>query len=195
MTEIINKIVLDLETQKDFAEAGGRNKHHLLRVSVAGIYSYPDDQYLIFEESEVPKLAEYLEAADLIIGFNNLQFDHEVLQPYLNFSLKKVPVLDLLAEIEKVLGHRISLESVAQATLGVGKTGSGLNAIRLWKSGQIDKLKQYCLDDVKLTREVYEYAANNGKLMYQDFFDTREIPLIFPEAFKRTNVVRQSSLF
>ncbi|MBI4050829.1 MAG: ribonuclease H-like domain-containing protein [Candidatus Doudnabacteria bacterium] len=192
---MLNKIVLDIETQRDFAEVGGRNKHHLLKVSVAGIYSYPDDQYQVFEERELLKLGELLGQADQIIGFNVRQFDYEVLKPYFNFSLNEIPTLDILEEIEKMLGHRIGLEAVASATLGAGKSGTGINAIRLWKTGQIDELKKYCLSDVKLTRGIYEYGLKYGRLLYQDFFETRELPVEFTEPEPRKNVVRQASLF
>lgn len=192
---MINKIVLDVETQKDFAEVGGRNKPHLLRVSVAGIYSYVDSKYYSFEERELYKLGEALNLADQIIGFNIRRFDYAVLQPYLNFSLQKIVTLDILEEIEKILGHRISLETVATATLGIGKTGSGVEAIRLWRGGRLEELKKYCLNDVKLTREIYEYGQKYGRLLYKDFFETREIPVNFAEAPLRANVVRQGSLF
>lgn len=192
---MLNKIVLDLETQKDFNEVGGRSKHHLLQVSVAGIYSYATDKYICYDEKELHKLGELLVAADQIIGFNIRQFDFVVLQPYLNFPLSSVPTLDILEEIEKALGHRISLESVASETLGTGKTGTGLGAIRLWRAGQIDELKKYCLADVKLTRGIYEYGQKYNRLLYKDFFETREIPINFPEAIQRVSVAKQTSLF
>lgn len=192
---MLNKIVLDLETQKDFSEVGGRGRPQKLRVSVAGIYSYAEDKYSVFEESEVHKLGEVLAVCDQIIGFNVKQFDLEVLKPYFNFSLEPVPVLDILAEIEKVLGHRISLDAVAEATVGRKKTGTGLQAITLWRAGDLEELKKYCLNDVKLTREVYEYGQARGKLLYKDFFEILEIPVSFPEAAQRTGVVRQGSLF
>jgi DEAD/DEAH box helicase domain-containing protein len=191
----MRKIVLDLETQKNFAEVGGRNKHHLLQVSVAGIYIYPSNRFQIFLEKELTKLGEILINADQVIGFNIQQFDFAVLQPYLNFSLEQVPALDILQEVEKVLGHRISLEAIATATLGLGKTGSGNQAIHLWKTGQIEELKKYCLNDVKLTRDIYDYGKKYGKLLYRDFFETREIPVNFTEPLKRTNVAVQPSLF
>lgn len=190
-----NKIVLDLETQKDFAEVGGRNRNHLLKVSVAGIYSYINDEFQIFEERELHKLGEVLNAVDQVIGFNILQFDYAVLQPYMNFKLETIPTLDILVEIEKVLGHRIGLQSVASATLNANKTGTGINAIRLWKNGQLEELRQYCLNDVKLTKEIYDFGQKNGKLLYQDFFESREIPVDFIEPAARTNVIKQTSLF
>lgn len=192
---VANKIVLDLETQKDFAEVGGRNKNHLLRVSVAGMYSYAEDKYYAFEEKNLHKLGEYLLGADQVIGFNILQFDYQVLSPYLNFPLAGIPTLDILTEIEKLLGHRISLAAVATATLRTGKTGSGLDAIRLWKTGQYEELKHYCLSDVKLTKDIYDYGQKYGKLLYQDFFETRELPVRFPDPEPRSNVLKQASLF
>lgn|SRR3989338_1631281 len=192
---MLNKIVLDLETQKEFAEVGGRSKNRLLKVSVVGIYSYTEDKYQCFTEKELPNLSDLLAGVDQIIGFNNRQFDHEVLQPYMNFSLADIPTLDILEEVEKILGHRIGLDVIATATLGYGKINTGLGGIRLWKTGQIEELKKYCLNDVKLTREIYEYGQKYKKLLYRDFFETREIPVKFPEPLPRVNILKQTSLF
>src|SRR5512132_3968187 len=101
---MLKKIVLDLETQREFAEVGGRGKNHLLKISVCGIYDYSRDKYLIFEERELGKLAPILQTADQIIGFNIKDFDFEVLRPYLNFDIHAIPYLDILEEIEKVAG-------------------------------------------------------------------------------------------
>ncbi len=192
---MLKKIVFDVETQKEFAEVGGRNRNHLLKVSVCGIYDYAQDKYLIFEERELPKMAPLFQAADQLIGFNSIHFDVPVLQPYFDFDLSRVPHLDIMQEIEKVLGHRLSLEAVAQATLGKGKSGDGRRAIALFRAGRIDELKQYCLDDVKITRELYDYALQNGKLMYSDFSAKKEIPLSISEPPARVGVEHQSVLF
>ncbi|MFA5991595.1 MAG: ribonuclease H-like domain-containing protein [Candidatus Doudnabacteria bacterium] len=192
---MLKKIVLDLETQKSFQEVGGRGKNHLLKISVCGIYDYSTDKYSTFEEHELPKLAPILQTADQIIGFNIKDFDFEVLRPYLNFDIFKIPYLDILEEIEKVIGHRIKLELVAQGTLGTGKSGNGLEAILYYKNGRFDLLKKYCLDDVKITKQVYDYALNNGKLLYKDFFKTKEIALKFVDAVPRSGVMHQAPLF
>lgn len=189
------KIVLDLETQKSFEEVGGRGKNHLLKISVVGIYDYITDKYLTFEEHEIPKLASMLQTADQIIGYNIKDFDFEVLQPYLNFNIFEVPYLDLLEEVVKSLGHRIKLESVAQGTLGSGKSGNGLEAILYYKSGKMDLLKKYCLKDVQITKQVYEYALKNSKLLYQDYFTIKEMPLNISEPKTREGVLHQTVLF
>jgi len=192
---MLNKIVLDLETQKDFGEVGGRNKHHLLRVSMAVIYSYKDDKFYSFEESEVHKLGELLQVADQIIGFNTKNFDNKVLQPYLGFPLDGIPHLDILEETEKALGHRVRLDSIAQATLGLGKSGSGLRAIQLWRLGKMAELRDYCRRDVEITRKIYEYGLKNEKLLYKDFFDDKEFPVFFSQPARRQNAIQQKSLF
>lgn len=192
---MLKKIVLDLETQKSFQEVGGRGKNHLLKISVCGVYDYTTDKYYAYEENEIPKLASILQSADQIIGYNIKDFDFEVIQPYLNFNIFEVPYLDLLEEIEKVLHHRIKLEDVAQATLGAGKSGSGLEAILYFKNGRMDLLKKYCLDDVKITKQIYEYCLKNNKLLYKDFFKTKEIPLKISEAVPRAGVLTQAALF
>ncbi|MDP2933750.1 MAG: ribonuclease H-like domain-containing protein [bacterium] len=192
---MLKKIVLDLETQKSFDEVGGRNKNHLLKVSVAVAFSYPENKFLVYDEKNVHKLGELLEDADLVIGYNVINFDYEVLRPYLRYDPTSIPTLDMLVEVEKVLGHRISLDSIASSTLGANKIASGLDAIRFWKSGQLDKLKEYCLSDVRLTRDLYEYVLQNGKLYYKDFFTKKEIKISFPQAVARESKHRQVSLF
>ncbi len=192
---MLKKIVLDLETQKSFDDVGGRGKNHLLKISVCGIYDYVSDQYLIYEEHELPRMAPLLQAADQIIGYNIKQFDFEVLQPYLNFNIHDVPYYDILEEIDKVLGHKIKLDSVAQATLGSGKSGNGLEALLYYKNGKMDLLKKYCLDDVRVTKGVYEYALNNQKLLYRDYFAVKELPIFCEEPKSRVGVTRQEVLF
>jgi DEAD/DEAH box helicase domain-containing protein len=189
------KIVLDLETQKSFEDVGGRGKNHLLKVSVCGIYNYATEQYSIYEEHELPRLASVLQTADQIIGFNIKNFDFAVLQPYMNFDIHQLPYYDLLEEIEKVIGHRIKLESVAQGTIGSGKSGNGLEALLYYKNGRMDLLKRYCLDDVRVTKAVYDYALKNQKLLYRDYFSIREFALTCGEPVGRAGVLRQEVLF
>jgi len=192
---MLNKIVLDLETQKSFEDVGGFGKNHLLKVSVCGVYSYKEDKYYCFAENEMRQLEDMLSQADEIIGFNIINFDFVVLQPYLNFKLSAAPTLDILTEVEKIIGHRVKLDNLAQTTLGVGKSGDGLMALKLWKEGKIEELKKYCLDDVRITKEIYDYVLKNGKVKYKDYFDTKEIDIKFIEPALKKPVVRQGSLF
>lgn len=170
------KIVLDLETQRTFDDVGGRNYEDLM-VSVVGVYRYDTDRYECYLEHDLPRLENLLIDCELIIGFNHRKFDFPVLQRYLKLDTARLPMLDLMESLTVTLGHRVSLESVAQATLGVGKTGHGLDAIDYFQKGEWDRLKAYCLNDVKITKEVYEYGARHGHIYYltRDGMDRKSV--------------------
>ena len=169
MSQDKDKIVLDLETKKTFDEVGGQHNRHLLGVSLVGVYSYNKDKYRAFREEEFGELLEFLKTAQLIIGFNSKSFDFTVLQPYFKeFDLFSLGHLDILEEVVYALGHRLKLESIAQSTLGYGKSGQGLDAIYYFKQGDWDSLAKYCLDDVKVTKEVYDYGLSHGHIWYQN---------------------------
>lgn len=176
-----NILVLDLETQKSFKEIGKSKVDSLakLKVSVAGVYDYLTNQYRSYEENEMMELDKRLQTAGLIIGFNIRRFDMPVLQPYLFKSVEQLPVLDLLDEIEKVRGHRVSLDSVARATVKEGKSGDGAEALVLFREGRLDELKKYCLNDVRLTKGVYEFGCREGKVFFTSTWDfkTYEVPV------------------
>lgn len=164
-----NKIVLDVETKKTFGEVGGlQSNHHLLGISFAGVYSYSQQKYFGFLEKDLPVLEKILlRERPQIIGFNTKGFDNKVLQPYFKrLDLSDLPQLDILEEITNELGFRIKLDSVAQATIGEGKSGTGLDAIRYYKEKDFDSLAKYCLDDVRITKDIYEYGRNHGRLFY-----------------------------
>ncbi len=177
------KLVLDLETQREFSEVEGR-KPELLLISVVGVYSYETNRYDAYVEADIaPKLAPRLKDAELIIGFNIRRFDMPVLQPYLPYAVTTLPVLDIMEEVVKHLGHRLSLDSIAQATLGKGKSGSGLDALKWFKEGRLDLVTKYCLDDVRLTKEVYEYGKEHGRLFATSRFgpEKLQITVFWPE--------------
>jgi DEAD/DEAH box helicase domain-containing protein len=192
---MLNKIVFDVETQKSFEEVGGFGKNHLLKVSVACAYSYKLDKYFCFTENELSKLGDMFQEADQIIGFNIRNFDFQVLSPYFDFDLSKLPFLDILLEVEKLIGHRVKLDNLAQMTLGVGKSGDGLEALRLYKAGRIDEIKKYCTNDVKITKDLYDYVLSYNKLLYKDYFESKEIKISFAEPKSKEPKSRQTSLF
>lgn len=170
-----NEIVFDIETQ---TAAGG--DYSAMRVSVVGVYFYETDEYVAYEEHELPKLWPRLERADRLIGYNSKGFDVPILNNYYPGDLLKIPQLDMLEEIHKALGFRLKLDHVAQACLGVGKSGHGLQAVEWWKQGEIDKIKTYCIDDVRVTKGVYEYGKKYGALAYEDRMGGRKaIPVDF----------------
>ncbi|TRZ49524.1 MAG: WYL domain-containing protein [Dehalococcoidia bacterium] len=185
------KIVLDLETKKGFNEVGRQNLQ-LLGVSVTGIYSYKDDQFKVFAESDLKQLLPYLKRAELVIGFNIKRFDYPVLQPYLDFDLGALSTLDILEEVQQTLGFRLSLDTIAKATLGRGKIGTGLDALRYFREGKLDKLSQYCQHDVFVTREVYEYGRKHGHLLYRHGVALETIAVGFAECQRTEEILKEA---
>ncbi len=162
-----HEVVLDIETQNSFQDIGTYNAA-LLQISLVGCYFYETDTFESFLEADLPKLWPRLERASRVIGYNLFGFDYPCMQSYYTGDLMRIPTVDLLVEIEKRIGFRVKLDSVATATLGVGKSGSGLQAIEFWKKGEIDKLRDYCLQDVRVTRDVYEQALTSQTVYYFD---------------------------
>lgn len=177
-----NILVLDLETQNSFKEVGKQNLHKL-RVSVVGIFDYQTEAYEIFEERELLRLDKRIRGADLLVGFNIRRFDLAVLAPYLFTAIDNLPVLDLLDDIEKERGHRASLDSIAKPTLQLHKSGTGFDALALFREGRMEELKRYCLDDVRLTKEIYDYGRSHGKIYFTSSWDykTYEIQVSWAE--------------
>jgi len=161
-----NIIVFDIETKNAFGDVGGRDGLTKLEISVLGAYDYDSEEFRTYEESELPQFANRLSRSPLLVGFNSRRFDTPILQKYMPFELGKLTQLDIMEEITNALGHRVSLGSVAKATLGKGKIASGLEAIEFWRTGRMEELKRYCLDDVRITRDIFEYGAERGELLY-----------------------------
>jgi DEAD/DEAH box helicase domain-containing protein len=168
-----NIVYFDLETQKSADEVGGWDKIRDMRMSVGVTYNTARGEYRIYQEGQVDDLIHELRRADLIVGFNNIGFDYEVLHGYTVLDMTQLPTLDLMMELRKAIPHRLSLDAVAHATMGVEKTSEGLQAIRWFKEGKLYELAQYCCYDVKLTRLVHEFGAQHRQLFYTNKFGAR----------------------
>jgi hypothetical protein len=165
-----NVVYFDLETQKSADEVGGWDHIRDMRMSVGVTYSTERQEYQIYAEKQVDDLLRDLQRADLVVGFNVLRFDYEVLHYYTVFDLRQLPTLDMLVDIQAKLQHRLSLDGVASATLGLEKTSDGLQALRWFRQGKLLEIAEYCCYDVKITRLVHEFGAAHGKVFYKDRF-------------------------
>ncbi len=168
--EVMLTIVFDVETKKTFDEVGGYYPEKL-GVSVSGVWWGEDGsegQYKAFKEEEFPEMFKLFERADRIVGFNSIGFDMPALSPYYSGDLLSLPNLDIMVEIEKQVGHRISLDAVAKETLGEQKIGHGLDAIEYYHSGDWESLIKYCLQDVKVTKDLYDYGRDEGVLRFKN---------------------------
>jgi DEAD/DEAH box helicase domain-containing protein len=164
-----NVLVFDLETQRSFQEVGGRNQMRLLGMSVGVVYSFKDDAFRTYLEPEAGDLVGALQGAELVVGYNLLGFDYEVLKGYRDTPLEKVPTLDLMADLYGKLGFRPKLDSVVQATLGGAKSADGLQALAWYKEGRLDLIEKYCREDVRLTRDLFLFGKRNRHVLVSRF--------------------------
>ena len=154
-------ITFDIESISDSVVRGHVDVSEQELIVVA-IHDSETGEYTSFSKEELPKLWPIIEHADVLIGFNSDSFDIPLLNRYYPGDLAHMPSLDLLVEVQKVLGRRIRLQSLAEATLGRGKSGDGLKAGVWWREGKHDLVREYCIEDVRITRELYDYALEHG---------------------------------
>ncbi len=165
-----NIVYFDLETQKSAEEVGGWDKISRMGMSIGVTFSTARNEYRIYGEAQVDQLLQELQRADLVVGFNNLRFDYEVLHGYTALDLRQLPTLDMLVDLQNRLQHRLSLDSIATATFGVEKTAEGLQAIQWFREGKLLDIAEYCCYDVKLTRLVHEYGVQHHQVHYHNRF-------------------------
>lgn len=169
-------ITFDIESISD-SNVRGHIDVNEQELTVVAIHDSDSGECSSYFKDELHKLWPILERTDMLIGFNSDTFDIPLLNRYYPGDLSHVRSLDLLSEVQKVLGRRIRLQSLAEATLGRGKSGDGLKAQDWWKEGKKAKVAEYCIEDVRLTRELYDYALQNGVLKYKDLRDIRDIKI------------------
>ncbi len=172
----MRKVVFDIETSNIFSEVGSSDPE-ALEIAVVGIYDSETDSYSAYFKEELGKLWPILERADMLIGFYSEHFDLPLLNKYYQGDLSKMKHLDILKEIKKSFGRGMKLDQLAEGTLRKNKTGHGLEATKWWRAGEVERVRQYCLDDVKITKELYDFALTNQKLIFKEGQELKEIPL------------------
>lgn len=202
---MFDEVIFDLETKSFFVENGKFNPARF-GVSIVCLYHRKLDEafaeiegeILSFWEKDFPNMWKYFQNADRIIGFNSIGFDVPALSPYSPPGFSRLPHFDILDQIKKIAGHKTSLHKIAKASLGVQKTDSGENAVIYWEKGDkrsLELLKKYCEDDVRITKDVYDFALKNGKLLFTDYWNNpREVQVDFTYLAKK-GVSPQAALF
>jgi DEAD/DEAH box helicase domain-containing protein len=161
-------LIFDLETQLLADDVGGWDNISKMKLAGAVTYNVETAQFTRYREADVDTLLANLRAATLVVGFNVQRFDYEVLRPYAGGTALKLPTLDMLVDIQKTLGFRLSLDSLAAGTLKQGKSADGLLAVQWFREGKIDQVLDYCQQDVQVTHDLYQYGRQNKCLKYRD---------------------------
>ena len=160
-------LFFDLETQKSAEEVGGWGNIHKMGLAVGVVWDSLDREFFTYEEKDARQLVDKLRVADLVVGFNVIGFDYTVLQPYSDFDLQEINTFDMLVDVKKRLGFRLSLNHLAQHTLNAKKSADGLISLQWYKEGKISEIIQYCKQDVEITRDLYLFGEKNGLVKYQ----------------------------
>jgi DEAD/DEAH box helicase domain-containing protein len=164
-------VIFDLETQRSADEVGGWAHADRMGLALAVLYDVRHDVWRTYYEADVHRLLLDLVMADRVVGFNIDRFDLAVLSGYSDWDLSRIRTLDMLGEIHRQLGFRLSLNHLSEVNLGEGKSADGLQSLRWWKEGRIDLIEQYCRKDVEVTRRLYDLGRSRGYLLYRDHSD------------------------
>ena len=159
-------LYFDLETQKSADDVDGWANIHLMELAVGVVWDSLEQRFFSYLENEASQLVRKLKSADLVVGFNVAKFDYGVLQPYADFDLDEITTFDMLIDINKKLGHRLSLNHLAENTLNAKKSADGLVSLQWYKEGEIDKIIKYCKQDVEITRDLFLYGESHGYIKY-----------------------------
>ena len=159
-------LYFDLETQKSADDVGGWGNIHEMKLAVGVVWDSCEQEYFSYLEGAASQLVTKLRTADLVVGFNVKKFDYGVLQPYADFDLDEITTFDMLIDVNKKLGHRLSLNHLAENTLNTEKSADGLVSLQWYKDGKIDKIIEYCKQDVEITRDLFLYGESHGYVKY-----------------------------
>jgi len=159
-------LYFDLETQKSAEDVGGWGNIHAMKLAVGVVWDSCEQEYFSYLEGAALQLVKKLRTADLVVGFNVKKLDYGVLQPYADFDLDEITTFDMLIDVNKKLGHRLSLNHLAENTLNAEKSADGLVSLQWYKEGKIDKIIEYCKQDVEITRDLFLYGESHGYVKY-----------------------------
>jgi uncharacterized protein YprB with RNaseH-like and TPR domain len=169
-------VTFDIETSNVLPTLA-RSDMSRLNISVVGVHDSETNEYTSYTQEEFPTMWPIFERAEMLVGYNSDSFDIPILNKYYAGDLTNIRSLDLMVEVQKVLGRRLRLQSLAEATLNRGKGGDGLKAVEWWAQGLVDKVREYCIEDVRITRELFDYALTHNALKYKDLRDIRDIKI------------------
>ncbi len=169
-------VIFDIETRNIFEDVG-KNDPSLLDISIVGAYDSETETYTSYTVEELSALWPLIEKADALVGFNSDHFDIPLLNKYYSGDLTKIKSIDIMVAVKKALGRRLSLGNIVGATLGLAKSADGLQAYRWWKEGKVQEIRDYCLQDVKVTKDLYEHILKTKKIKFRDGPDVKELPI------------------
>lgn len=161
-------LILDIETQRGAEEVGGWGNIHLMGLAVAVVKDVSTGRITAYYEKDIEELLRTLRHAQLVVGFNLLNFDYRVLSAYDRGSLMDLPTFDILQDIHRRLGYRLSLAHLVEQTLGESKSADGLQSLQWVQEGRMDLVEEYCRRDVEVTERLFYHGLEKGWIRFRD---------------------------
>lgn len=174
----MNILVFDLEIRENPDKVGWANKA-AMGISYGCAWLSSCDEFRLYGEDNLVSLYGDMLQADLVVGFNIIDFDLPLLRATLERLKQPIDdarwarlvmenTYDVLADIREAIGTKFAkgwkLEDVARENLACQKNGDGADAPRLWQEGRHAELCTYVLQDVKVERELWRRVLEQGQL-------------------------------
>src|SRR3989344_7063038 len=169
-------VTFDIETANWMSDIGSSDPADLT-IALVCIHDSETSTYSSYLESELSQMWPILERTDVLVGYNSNHFDIPLLNKYYPGDLTRIRSLDIMQEIYSVVGRRLKLDAIAEATLGEKKSASGAQSLQWWRAGEIEKVRAYCLKDVEITKNIFYYALKNNSIKYKELGKVREVTL------------------
>lgn len=190
--------VFDCEIKKRIEDCSrGWDSHDEMGISVLVIFDYATMRYRIFEDRNAQEAIDILYGYDLVVGFNTVKFDWKLVRANWPEQIKSRKILtipdnavinsegrisrdfDILRELWLSLGldpdkfnpashGGYKLDDVAWDTIKMRKTANGALAPVMYQDGRIAELFDYCLEDVRIERSLFEFAVQHGFVVRGD---------------------------
>lgn len=169
-------VTFDIETANWMSDTGTSDPADLT-IALVAMHDSETDTYSSYLEHELPQMWPVLERTDVLVGYNSDHFDIPLLNKYYPGDLTKIKSLDLMREVHAVVGRRLKLDALADATLGEHKSASGAQSLQWWRAGEIEKVRAYCIKDVEITKKIFDYALAKNSVKFKELGKTREVKL------------------
>jgi hypothetical protein len=183
-------IVYDIEVVKSpvrgndpkYQYADGWEDYKGMGIATLVIYDYEEDKtHTIMEEAfsdskALTEVQSIFDRADVIVGFNILKFDNNLLRAH-GIKVDDAKCYDILKQIWYANGLTgtfhpkthggYGLDTVSKANGGTGKseTVSGAQAPFLWQDGKRTEVVEYCIQDVMVTKGLLDTIFSQGGLI------------------------------
>ncbi len=171
--EIISAINLKTEL-KDIKTCAGWDDFKNMGISVICAFDYQTGRYRVFTTDNMDDFRSLVDRTDIVIGYNSLTFDNPLCRAN-QINVEDSKSWDLLKEILLSAGieepfednsyETFSLSACAFANLGIRKKSDGADAPIQWQRRRIGTVIDYCLNDVFLTKGLFELVRKRGYII------------------------------